>query len=82
MNGLNLQDGTQMPGGRSSYIPPHLRNRGPPPPQNGPAPTGPPQNGSPMNGAPPAGPVPVTGPAGPVPGAPAPNGLGNSTWAK
>ena len=43
MNGLSLNDSRHAPngsinGGRSAYIPPHLRGRGGPPPMDGPAP--------------------------------------------
>lgn len=68
MNGLNLgPDGQQGggPHGGRSYIPPHMRNRGPPPPpaaMNGPGPNGPP-------------------PGPPGPGGPPMNGIGNSNWA-
>lgn len=75
MGGLNLgQDGQQgghpQAGGRS-YIPPHMRGRGGPPPGPGPAP---------MNGGPPPGPPMNGGPGGP-PGPPM-NGIGQSAWAK
>lgn len=67
MNGLSINDaqnGPSHPGGRSAYIPPHLRNqpRGPgPAPVPGPPPMGydgagpPPGPGAPGSGAPPAG---------------------------
>ena len=76
MGGLNLgqdgqQGGPQQPGGRS-YIPPHMRGRGGPPPGPGPMPNGGPPPA--MNGGPPPG------PPGP-PGAPM-NGIGQSAWAK
>ncbi len=84
MGGLSLGPDGQPQQGARSYIPPHMRNRGPPPP-------GPPGPGPVPNGAA-HGPGPIPGPGGvgpaaggPLPGAqpqPPVNGLGNSNWAK